>query len=334
MKQKACFLLAVWLCAIPAIAQRGSTERELQQKLRKRLSVTWQGQQLRKTLDGLANTQKLSIWLDRRVDPQQIVSLQLRSLTLHQILEKLGKQQKLGVIQLSSVVYIGPQQSAQELPALARQARSALAKTPAAMKRRWLKTESTEFPDLCEPRSLLSELLSSAEVELNGEEKIPHDLWRARELPPLALVDRVVLVLVGFDLTCQISRDGKSCSVVPIKHSVIPGRSLAAIPLPSSPRPQATEQVYSLKLLNQPLGNVVDQLARQLQLQVIWDEELSASQRSVQNRLVSCDVQNADLDELLTSILEPAGLRHQRDGQVLKIETLKTALPQKKRSSP
>ncbi len=312
-------LAAILMLASSGFAAQNST---LQQKLHRKVSVTWQGQQLAVALERLAGAGEITLWLDRRVDRQQAVSMQCVDLPLVQALEKVAKQQSLGFTQLENLVYIGPQQSAEELDTLLAQARDRLAKLPATVRKRWLKKQPVTWPHLSEPRALAMMWLEEAGFQILGDEKIPHDLWSEQSLPPLALVDRVVLLLVGFDLTCEIADDGKSCKVVPI------ARPLKLLPQRRRPRrqtPQAqpaklplapARQLLTLRLENQPLGRVLDHFAKQLQLEVTW--ELEEKERS-RAQLVSCDVQKVGLDTLLQSLLSPAGLQHQRDGKQITI---------------
>ena len=321
MRQKACLVLAIWLCPLPAAAQKIPVERQFERQMQQRVSVTWQRQELGQALERLSVTQQISVWLDRRVDPQQLVDLQFSDMPLYQGIEKLATQHQLGVSQLGPVIYVGPRQSAQELDALSQQARRMLAHVPTSQRRRWLEAEACGWPRLGEPRRILVEWFTSAKISLHGDESIPHDLWRARHWPPLSLVDRVVLVLVGFDLTCQISRDGKSCEVVPIRRPlVMDGRKLSLVPVPTPRRNRSGQQAFTLKLQNQPVGRVLDQIAKQLNLEVVWDKELLAARPMVREFLVSCDLQNVDSDKLLESILQPADLRCWSEGNRLKIE--------------
>src|SRR5690606_12368633 len=151
-------------------------------------------------------------------------------------------------------------------------------------------------------------------ISLKNPEALSHDLWDAARLPPLPLVDRVVLLLLGYDKTCQISASGQSLEIVPIARPVLitaeyqPGRQMRELlaafhdgPVvvlnrqgnqvaitgrwedqqrarqiikgsqpnreTSAPRPGRTqEQRFSLKLENQPVGKVIEQLAGQLGL--------------------------------------------------------------------
>ncbi|MCH8840831.1 MAG: hypothetical protein IH831_09195, partial [Planctomycetes bacterium] len=276
--------------------------------LAQRVTATWQGQQLGTALERLASTRQAPLWLDRRVDPRQTVDVQFTDVPFTQALAKLTEQHSLGTTQLDSVIYVGPKKTARGLATLARRARAALAQAPAAQRQQWLRAAPSSWPRLTQPRALLKELLAQAGVELVDDKLVAHDLWQARELPPLALVDRVVLILAGFDLTCEISPDGKTCRIVPIEY---PLRASGDAPLAeaSSPAPgTVARQQFSLQLENQPVGRVMEQLAGQLKLELFWNEDsLQADERS-RETLVSCQVKNVDLDELLRRILGPAGL--------------------------
>ena len=312
---------ALWTSSASA-ALRSPT---LAQKLERKVSVTWQGQQLGVALERLTSTAQIALWFDRRVDRQQVLAIQLVDVPLVQALERIAQQQSLGFTRLDNLVYFGPLQSAQELPALIQQAHGQLAKTPKKRRRRWLKKEATTWPRLSEPRSLAESWLRATGVQLLGSEQIPHDLWPEQTLPPLARVDRLVLLLAGFDRTCKIATDGKTCEIVPISRPVQRTHQEPALKtkLPKKTRPRRSSrstphQRYTLRLENQPLGHILDQFARQLQLEIVWALDRKQQARE---QLVSCDVQNVELDELLGKVLSPAGLKHQRQGKQITIET-------------
>jgi hypothetical protein len=163
----------------------------------------------------------VEIWLDRRVDPQQTVDVKIQRQPLANVLNELTEPKSLGWAKLDNFIYIGPIESARELPTLAAIARNSLAKVSAKDRKPWLKKSPLAWPRLSEPRAVLNEWLTSAGIELDNPAAIPHDLWNAKELPSLSLVDRVVLLLAGFDQTCQISTNGKSCKVVHIERPVL-----------------------------------------------------------------------------------------------------------------
>ncbi len=287
-----------------------------------RISATWKGQSLGTVLARLAETQSECLWLDRRVDIGQTVDAKFREIPFQQVLEEIARGHGLGVARVGPCWYVGPEAAAQILPKLRKRARDSLNKIPAAQRQRWLRMETVAWPRLSQPRALLEEMLAKAGIALEQKELIAHDLWSANQLPPLALLDRVVLLLVGFDLTCEISDDGRLCRIVPIDHSLEWSRNN---PLRSKRKKRTTrstpnrtgalaEKRFSLQIENQAVGTVLQQLAEQLDLQLVWDEtSLNAAELS-RKTLVSCQVTKASLDELLRSIVEPAGMKFTRKG--------------------
>ena len=94
-------------------------------------------------------------------------------------------------------------------------------KLPAEARSRLLKVQAWKWEDLAEPRRLLDELAKQAGVTVSNPEMIPHDLWPAASLPPLAWTDRLSLLLAGFDLTFEVADQGKAVKLVPFPETVV-----------------------------------------------------------------------------------------------------------------
>ncbi len=336
------------------------------------VTVTWQSQELASGLNRLADLQQTTIWLDRRIDPSTTVDLSASNEPLIDVLRKLGEPHAWSATPLDGVVYFGPKQTADELATLAAIARQQVAQAPATMQNRWLKSEAWSFPRLSQPRELLVALAKSVGASIEHVDLVPLDLWPAHSLPPTPLVDRMVLVLASFDLTCELSKDGRQLAVVPIKRPVqitrefaVPAARAAAIEeqlqlMPeakvdrrgqrlivsarveeletlavvmrgqttssaarqqsSSTKPAPLEdQRFTLRIENKPVGAVIDQLAKQLKLDVTWDAALQAGAKPRRNALISCNVREVNIDALLKAILAPANLAFHRDGQRIAI---------------
>lgn len=324
----------------------------LPSRLQARITATWQGQQLATVIERIGSSHAISFWLDRRVDPQLIINAQLRDLTLAEAFDQVLGGNGLGWSMWDEIVYVGPPESAAEIATLMAIARQSIGDLPPARRAAWMERAASHWPRLTAPRQLLVDWLADAQVSLENAELITHDLWAEGKLPAMPLVDRVVLLLAGFDTTCSISADGRTCRIVPVRRPVqltqelAPGnrmrellsafrenegvtvnrrgnrveftgrwedylqaRAIIAGTPPERPRAgQSTERRrehrFSLTLVNQPVGKVIDQLAGQWELAVHW--ALSANEK--RNQLVSCDVRDATRDQLLTEILAPAGL--------------------------
>jgi hypothetical protein len=342
-----------------------------------RVSVTWQGQQLGAGLARLAELQQVAIWIDRRVDPSTSVDASASNQPLLDVLRGLGEPHGWSATAFNGIAYFGPKQTADELATLAALARQQVAKAPTSTRNAWLKSDAWSFPRLSQPRELLGGLAKSAVASISGAELVPLDLWPARSLPPMPVVDRVILLLSGFDLTCEISADGRRLNIVPIKRPVqirreysVPAartadvnRVLTAMPAakterhgqrmtvfasieeheqltaalrgrpqpanhakpPSTDHPatQLSNQRFTLRIENKPVGAVIDHLAKQLDLEVTWDPALQAGPKTRRDAFVSCEVREANIDGLLKAILSPAKLAFQRDGRRVAIRDAK-----------
>jgi hypothetical protein len=90
-------------------------------------------------------------------------------------------------------------------------------------------------------------------------------------------------------------------------------------------RPPSTSiRVYTLRVKEQPLRTVVQQLVERLQWDFEIDEAaLRAAGRSLDVR-VTFQVENGDADELLRAMLHPAGLDYRREGERLLVVPLAT----------
>jgi hypothetical protein len=210
---------AAFAAAILAAGAHGA-EPKSAPPLARRVSITWQQVPLAVALDRLAETQSIAVWCDRRVDPQTSITLTAVDQPLAEALAALGRQAGAAAVPFGGIIYFGPQQTADELATLAALARQPLAAAPTAARAKWLRPKAWSYPRLSEPRRLLAELLAAADAQVLNEPEVPHDLWPARKLPPLAVIDRVVLLLAGFDLTCRVSEDGAQLVVIPITRPV------------------------------------------------------------------------------------------------------------------
>jgi hypothetical protein len=340
-----------------------AAEAPLPAKLQGRLTANWQGQQLQAVLQRIAETQGVSLWVDRRVDPQHIVNAQFTNAQLSAVLDQILIDAHLSWAMWDKIIYIGPREAAPEMATLAAVARQALGKLPASRRANWMKAKAVKWPRLSDPRDVLAGWLADAEIEIKNPEVLSHDLWDAAHLPPLPLVDRVVLLLLGYDKTCRISASGQAVEIIPIARPVLiteeyqPGRQMRELlaafrddptvvlnrqgnrvaitgrwedqlrarqilkgsqPNPETPvarQGRAQEQRFSLKLENQPVNKVLDQLAGQLGLAVNWQSDA----QSRREHLTSCEIKDGTLEDLLDGVLAPVGLSYSLEGTQLTI---------------
>jgi hypothetical protein len=94
-------------------------------------------------------------------------------------------------------------------------------------------------------------------------------------------------------------------------------------PPPSPPRP-ATQtappiKVYSLKVVEKPLGPLLKQLAERMHFELAMDEENLKQAGILLDQRVSFSVEDATIDDLLRAALKNTALKFQRNGKAVKI---------------
>ena len=330
-------LLTISMLAAAGSSQAQTVSRALRKKLATRISATWRNQTAGVVIRRLATAGGIGTWVDRRVNPDLEVTAQLDQVALLDAFAKLidSEQiaaQQLAAIPVGEVVYVGPQRTAEALPKLLRQARRSLAGVPSKQKRLWLQSEPATWPELSEPRALIAEWLQQAQAEGQGVEKVPHDLWPKISLPPMPTLDRLVVLLANFDLTCRVTSAGKRCEIFPVDSALFADHQRNSQPSPrpraagnqrqqeSADKTNAQDQRYSLRLANQPVGPVLDQLGRQLQLEIVWPGN-AEMQKSLRERTSTCTVENGTIADLLRTVLSAANLSYQQEAQRIVIRS-------------
>jgi hypothetical protein len=221
-------LLAVAAGAKERAAPSWFTGKAFDQQLELSTDLACANRPLGAVLGNLAQSQRLAIWLDRRVDPDRLLALSVSAEPLKSVLAQIAARERLGCSTLGPVVYFGPADAATKLRTLAYLRREELKPLPAARRKAFEAMRTWQWSDLATPRDLLSGLAREAHVELSGLEQIPHDLWPARSLPLLSWIDRLTLITIQFDLTFQIAADGKSVALVALPEKVAASRTYPA----------------------------------------------------------------------------------------------------------
>jgi len=219
--------LTVLFGAMAADAAAGAwmTGARLQKRLQQPVDIMWSGNPLRRALGGLSAAQDVAVLLDRRVDPGQKVDLSLNDAPLQIALERIAQCRNLGLSRLGAVFYFAPPEAAARLRTVAALRHEAARKLPPQAGRKFLLPKRLAWDDFATPGELLEQLAGEGGFEILAADLVPHDLWAAADLPPMPLVDRLTLVLAQFDLTFQLSRDGRQIKLVPLPKDVALVRS-------------------------------------------------------------------------------------------------------------
>jgi hypothetical protein len=226
------------------------------------------------------------------------------------------------VDRLESSVRIVPGDRAGLAEAADEARRRGIARLPATDRGRLAERRPWAWPDGARPRDLVATAAAEAGVSLASLERIPHDHLPASAWPPLALAERLDLVLAHYDLRVAWAA-GPRGTVVAI-DSGLPAAAkppATARPTRRSPQPPPAGAAARFTLrLEAPLAEAVRAIAPRLGLQPEIDRESLAARGIHPDEIVRADVKDASREELLDAIAGPLGLRWRIEGPRLLID--------------
>lgn len=185
-----------------------------------RLNVTWQAQPLRAAMHSLAQSQRVSILIDRRLDPGTPLTGQFQDATLAELLERAAESAKGAATALGPVQFLGPADATARLRTLAAMLAEKSKSLPADVRQKLGRKQPLVWSDYATPRDILTQLSEEIGWRWRDLDSVPHDLWAAVETPPLPWTDRVTLVLSQFDLTVDFDPPRSELAVVPLPERI------------------------------------------------------------------------------------------------------------------
>jgi hypothetical protein len=314
------------LPTIPLRAQQLTLDEEKGQRRRvprQTATIHWQGVTLGDAIARLRPVFDDTVFIDRRVDPNRRVSLDIEATSAEQVVSALATEHELGFSRLGKLIYLGLPMAG-ELRAISATRSREAARLPTALRTTLLGKKPLLWPRLTEPRDLIAKLAAQHGWRLTEAERIPHDLWAAGDLPDLTVVEQLTVLTFGFGLTLELRPTDRTIAIVPlpatiVAHGETPSPNRAGSK-PAAPRTtRGTRQVYTLRVQEKPVGAVLRELSQRLHWAIQIDEEaIRAAGKSLDHR-VSFSVENADREKLLDALLTPAGLEYHISGEQIRV---------------
>jgi hypothetical protein len=249
----------------------------------------------------VARNKNVAVLLDRRIDPGRKIEISLRQTPLKEALESIAQKYNLGISMVGPVIYFAPPETARTVRTLVALRREDVSRLAPGVAKKFFEQKSMAWNDLTAPRELLQKLGSENGIQIAALDQIPHDLWAAADLPPLELIERLTLIAGQYDLTFQVSADGKRIILLPVPQRVELARTYPAgrqaqqtVKNFASLAPQARVQVDGDKIV--VTGTVEDH------------ERISAPHRPAErNTVKSADTDLASKRHTLTIEEQPIG---------------------------
>lgn len=201
------------------------TGQDKEDRLDAALNVQWSSNPLRRALTSLSRSQQVAIFLDRRVDPDQLITFSAQMVSMRQILGDLAGRVGQDACHVGPVVYVGPKETAAVLATVTEQRGEETRSLPPAVGNRLRRTVAVNWPELTTPRELIAEQAANVGMKVNGIEQLPHDLWPAVQLPPLTFAQRMSLLLAGFNRTFSYGQDGSTIQIVALPEAAVVKRT-------------------------------------------------------------------------------------------------------------
>lgn len=188
-------------------------------------TIHWRGITLLDACRRISDSLRVPIVVDRRVDPHQVINIQVDGVPLQEALTSVARQAGSQLGALDSLCYLGPVGTANELPALVEITRQQVEDLPAAPRRMLSVKQRLRWQRLATPQQVLHNLVQPLKMQVHGLEQIPHDVWDAGELPENSVAVHLTVLLAGFDLTWRMDPRGDAIQIESIKRPVRFARS-------------------------------------------------------------------------------------------------------------
>lgn len=302
------------------------------------VTATWSGVPLRTVARRLGDLARRPVILDRRLDPDTSVTLDIRDAALVDVLEQIALPLGASCAVLQTSIRIVPGRAAATLVASDAERTRVIAALPLVSRRLAGRRAPWAWEDGARPHDLIERLADEAGIDLTGLDDIPHDHLAAAELPALPLAERLDLLLSQFDrrIDWQPARgesERMGLAIVPLPSKIPPGDSAvivaanaarggpSVVPPPrsgGSRRPPAGPPTWTLEVAA-PLDQLLQTIATRMELELELDREGLRTKGIAPAEIVRLSVKDVDRDALLDRIVMPLGLEWAIDGRVLRV---------------
>jgi hypothetical protein len=204
------------------------TGKALTESLNQQSAWSVQGVAAQQLLHQISDDQRICILLDRRVDPNQLLSIDAPLSTRRQQLKRIcDLLPDAEFCVMDHLICIAPQPAASRLPVLIDSHNDLLkplrGKKSTAASDKLHRRATVRWEQLAEPRRVLQTAAENAGLVIVNPQEIPHDLWNSATLPAMTFAELAAVVLNQFDLTFERLPDANGNSpqirIIPVDVS-------------------------------------------------------------------------------------------------------------------
>jgi hypothetical protein len=164
-------------------------------------AIAWIDRDLKGGLQYLSTQTKVPIWLDRRVDPSTLVTIQCTG-ELWQVVAQIADTAKLRAVVVAPVIVVAHPDDADQIASSIEVSRDEARKYSTS--RSLLASQTLAWDDVTSPQEIAAIIPRQWKTEVAVAE-LPHDLWRAFQFPEIDAVAALALLGSGFHLQPDFS---------------------------------------------------------------------------------------------------------------------------------
>ncbi|MDR1384996.1 MAG: hypothetical protein LBJ67_14270 [Planctomycetaceae bacterium] len=185
------------------------------------------GAPIRETLTQFAESHHLGFLLDRQIDPEMPLVVEIPQATVSSVFAQIAEKYHLGFCEFETTAYIGSEESADFLRILVALRKQQFSKLPKEKNDVFLNPISFRVELLDTPKITLKRLCDKIGLDGTAFEKLPHDQLSAMHFPQESPNTILALLLIGFDEMYLISKNGDKLASVAIPKDQIMTREYA-----------------------------------------------------------------------------------------------------------
>ena len=225
-----CWLLLVLVICI-ASEGRGQSfkNRTNTDPIRRKVGVVWVNSPLRTRLLELAAQQGVGLFIDRRIDPDQLIDVELSDpIPLGRLLDHVANHIDSVPQPIGAVVYLAPAAFADRLPPRWQAIEDRCSQQLRAVART---RHDVTWKEGTTPKQILQLIGTIYGIRFGDFDRVPHDVWTGYQFSQLTVAEALAIVLTGFDLTVEFGQQGQAL-LVPVDDADVPAQRLIFNPNP------------------------------------------------------------------------------------------------------
>lgn len=193
---------------------------------------------VRNHVDDFRRSIGIAIFLDRRVDPDASLALDIPELRVEFAMREFAMRQKMGVVVRAGYLYVGPGSLCKLWPGELDELAKRVAKLRPNDKSFWETKSFVRWEEGSSPREL-AEKIAGDKLSKPEAARISHDIWAGFDGPELPRWEQLALVCAGFGLVPDFNAQGE-LTLRPIGEGKT---QTASIALPAAAISEAIENI-------------------------------------------------------------------------------------------